>query len=58
MIHYQLSLSRANYHCQQRKKNEVVCASRYFIIKLLSLSAKCGKVVDFQKALTYSLYPI
>lgn len=28
-----------------------------FVSKLLSLFTKCGKPVDFQRPLTYSLYP-
>ena len=35
----------------------MVYANRYFVSKPLSLFAKYGKQVDFQKALTYHLYP-
>ena len=40
----------------KEKKDEVVYANSYIVSKLLSLSAKCGKPADFQKALTYPLY--
>ena len=40
------------------KKDKVVYANRDIISKLLSLSAKFEKPIDFQKALSYPLYPI
>ena len=41
----------------KKNKDKVVSANRNIISKLLSLSAKFHKPIDFQKALTYPLHP-
>lgn len=51
-LHFKIQLSPST-----KKKDELVYANRYILSKLPSTSGKCGKPVDFQKALTYPLYP-
>ena len=42
---------------KKNNKDKVVSANHNIISKLLSLSAEFHKPIDFQKALTYPLYP-
>ena len=49
---------QAKSHDQSRNKQQDAEANRNILAKLLAYSAKTGKVIDFEKALRYPLYPV